>query len=150
MKYNKKGEQAKGSLLLVRHLSDGAIYRPKSNALYGLALGEDPTVPFGWASFSGKATYLEPGWTQPVGNYEFVVYVEDRDEPGSGVDRFWIEVTKNRDVQDGLSMGREAVDNTVEPSGGNLVVPHGGGLGSREHEPLRVIAALWTLLNQAF
>lgn len=31
----------------------------KSNALYGLALGESDG--FGWATFSSKATYLEPG-----------------------------------------------------------------------------------------
>ncbi|MBW6516875.1 MAG: cadherin-like domain-containing protein, partial [ANME-2 cluster archaeon] len=38
MKYNKKGTNIQGNLLLVRHLPDGTIYRVKSNALYGLAL----------------------------------------------------------------------------------------------------------------
>jgi hypothetical protein len=90
----------------------------KSNALYGLALGEDSTVPMGWASFSGKSTYLEPGWLEPVGNHEFTAYVEDRDEPGTGIDRFWIE------VNGGLAMDREAVGNAVELAGGNIVVPH--------------------------
>jgi len=56
MKYNKKGEKVKGNLLLIRHLPDGTIYRVKSNALYGLALGESPDPAFGWASFSGKST----------------------------------------------------------------------------------------------
>ncbi len=118
MKYNKKATNIKGSLLLIRHLADDTIYRVKSNALYGLALGEDSKVPMGWASFSGKSTYQEPGWIEPIGNYEFTVYVEDRNEPGSGVDRFWIEVVN------GLSLPREAVNNAVELGGGNIVVPH--------------------------
>jgi hypothetical protein len=109
MKYNKKGEKVKGSLLLIRHLPDGSIYRVKSNALYGLALGESPDSAFGWASSSGKSTYLEPGWSEPEGNYEFLVYVEDRNEPGTGSDRFWIEVKdKDRDVVPVMSMDREA------------------------------------------
>lgn len=128
MKYNKKGQNVQGSLLLIRHLPNGSIYRVKSNALYSLALGEDPTTPMGWASFSGKATYLEPGWPEPVGNYEFVVYVEDRNEPGAGVDRFWIEVKdQNRYIVPVMSMEREATDNTVEIEGGNNAVPHSGG-----------------------
>ena len=127
MKYNKKGQNVQGSLLLIRHLPDDSIYRVKSNALYGLALGDDPSIPMGWASFSGKATYLEPGWPEPLGNYEFVVYVEDRNEPGAGVDRFWIEVKdQNRYIVPVMSMEREATDNTVEIEGGNIAVPHGG------------------------
>ena len=109
-----------GSLLLIRHLADSTIYRVKSNALYGLALGEDPSIPMGWASFSGKSTYKEPAWLEPVGNSEFMVYVEDRNEPGTGVDRFWIEVIG------GLALPREATDNAVEIRGGNIVVPHNG------------------------
>jgi hypothetical protein len=126
MKYNKKATNIQGSLLLISHLPDGTKYRVKSNALYGLALGEaDDGEPFGWASFSGKSTYLEPGWPEPVGNHEFVVYVEDRDEPGTGVDRFWIELhDKNGNVIDALSMPREAYDNTESLGGGNIVVPH--------------------------
>jgi uncharacterized protein YycO len=127
MKYNKKGEKVKGNFLLIRHLPDGSIYRVKSNALYGLALGESSDPAFGWASFSGKSTYLEPGWPEPEGNYEFLVYVEDRDEPGTGVDRFWIEVKdKDRALVPAMSMDREATDNAVELHGGNIAVPHGG------------------------
>lgn len=73
---------------MIRHLSDGTVFRVKSNALDGLAVGEDKDPEtgetFGWSSFSGKATYLEPGWPEPVGNHKFVAYVEDRNEPGSG------------------------------------------------------------------
>jgi VCBS repeat-containing protein len=123
MKYNKKGERVKGSLLLIRHLEDGSIYRIKSNALYGLALGEGDG--FGWATFSGKATYLEPGMLEPEGNHEFVFYVEDYGEPGSGTDQVWLEMhDKDGNVILALSMPRPAVDNVVTIGGGNVVVPH--------------------------
>jgi hypothetical protein len=123
MKYNKKGQKVKGNLLLIRHMPDGTIYRVKSNALYGLALGTGND--FGWASFSGKATYLEPGWIEPIGNHEFVVYVEDLGEPGNAEDGFWIEVhDKDGVVIPGLSLDRDAVDNLVPLGGGNIVVPH--------------------------
>jgi hypothetical protein len=118
MKYNKKGEKVQGSLLLIRHMADGTIYRVKSNALYGLALGEGTGEPMGWASFGGKCTYKEPNWPESIGNYEFLLYVEDRDEPGTGPDRFWIEVI------DGLALERAAEDHTEPLAGGNIVVPH--------------------------
>jgi VCBS repeat-containing protein len=127
MQYGKNGRRVKGNFLLIRHLPDGSISRVKSNALYGMALGvaEGPDGMFGWASFSGKSTYLEPGWPEPVGNHEFVVYIEDHNEPGSGHDRVWVEVhDKNGAVIPDLSMGREAVENTVELDGGNIVAPH--------------------------
>jgi|GEM_PF-1963174 uncharacterized repeat protein (TIGR01451 family) len=127
MKYNKKGTNIQGNLLLVRHLHDGTIYRVKSNALYGLALGEfeENGEIYGWASFSGKATYLELGWQEPKGNHEFIAYVEDRNEPGKGIDRFWITVKdQDRVAIDTMSMADPAEDNAVELSGGNMVVPH--------------------------
>jgi hypothetical protein len=127
MKYNKKGQKVRGSLLLIRHLTDGSIYRVKSNALYGLALGtgDDGGEEYGWASFSGKCTYLEPGWPDPIGNHEFLVYVEDYGEPGRGVDQFWIEVyDKDSNVIDAMSMDRPADDHTETLGGGNIVVPH--------------------------
>jgi hypothetical protein len=120
MKYNKKGQKVQGSLLMIAHLEDGSIHRIKSNALYGLSIGEDEG--FGWASFSGKCTYKEHDWLDPIGNYEFTVYVEDHGEPGNGTDKFWIKVV------DGLSMSEPAVSetgsNTVTIEGGNIVVPH--------------------------
>ena len=52
----RNGKNLRGSLLMIRHLPDGTKYRIKSNALGGLALGEDPTVPMGWAfEFMGPA-----------------------------------------------------------------------------------------------
>jgi hypothetical protein len=123
MKYNKKRNKIQGSLLLIRHLADGSIYRIKSNALYGLALGEADS--FGWASFSGKATYLEPGMLEPEGNQGFIAYVEDHGESGSGVDKFWIELQgKDGTLIPAMSMDRQARDNTVVLGGGNIVVPH--------------------------
>jgi len=128
MKYSKNAGNVKGSLLVIRHLADGTIYRVKSNALYGLALGEipvDDAGTLGWASFSGKATYQEPGWPEAIGNHEFVVYLEDHNEPGNGTDALWIEVHG----KDGIgipvmSMERPAVDNTEEIQHGNIIVPH--------------------------
>lgn len=125
---NKKGGNVKGSVLLIRHLPDGTIYRMKSNALYGLALGEveDAGENYGWASFSGKGTYKEPSWLEPEGNYEFIAYVEDRNEPGNGHDQFWVQVKdKDRNTVYAISMPLESLDNTVPIDGGNIVVPHG-------------------------
>jgi subtilisin family serine protease len=122
MKYNKKGKNVKGSLLMIRHLADGTKYRVKSNALYGLAIGDGGD--FDWASFNGKATYLEPGWPEPVGNHEFVTYVEDWGEPGTS-DRFWIQVLdKDGNVIGASSMTPPADGNAVTLEGGNIVVPH--------------------------
>ena len=126
MKYNKKATNIQGNLLLVRHLQDGTIYRVKSNALYGLALGEseDDGETYDWASFSGKATYLEPGWDEPIGNHEFITYVEDRDEPGNGVDRFWIKIKNGDNTIDVMSMDDPGDNYAVEINGGNIVVPY--------------------------
>ena len=122
MKYNKKGNKVQGSLLLIRHTDEGN-YRIKSNALYGLALGEfeGEGQNIGWASFSGKCTYQEPDWLEPEGNHEFLVYVEDWGDPGIGLDKIWIDV----DGDDGkLSLGPQAEDDWVFLDGGNIVVPH--------------------------
>jgi hypothetical protein len=130
MKYNKKGANVRGSLLMIRHQPDGTKYLVKSNALYGLALGDGGT--FDWASFSGEATYLEAGWPEPEGNHSFVAYVEDYGEPGKGMDRFWIQVMdKNGDVIGVTSMAREAFDNARMLEGGNIVVPHQGEKNNR-------------------
>jgi hypothetical protein len=130
MKYNKKGTNLKGQLLLIRHLPDGTAYRLKSNALDGLALS-DPSATFGWATFSGKATYLAPGWPEPVGNYHFVVYAEDHATPGAGVDRFWISVTDGDGNPTDLSMTGPAVEEAALLGGGNIAVPHGTHRGHK-------------------
>jgi hypothetical protein len=111
-------------VLLIRRLVDGSIYRVKSNAMYSLSIGELDGDD-GWASFNGKATYLEPGWVEPIGNHEFIAYVEDHDEPGHFVDRFWIQtMDKDGDVITVMSMLQPApgIAETIE--GGNIVVPY--------------------------
>ena len=145
IKYLRNGNRIQGNLLLIRRLPDGSMYRVKSYAPIGLSIGEfvaggpvvagsrfgagiDRVAPgdtVGWASFVGKATYQEPGWTEPVGNYRFVVYVEDRSEPGAGHDRFWFELRHGEGVLvPVMSMTRPAVDNTITLGGGNITVPH--------------------------
>jgi hypothetical protein len=124
MKYNKKMRNVKGSLLIIRHKEDGSIYRVKSNALDGLAIGDLDSGGDGWASFAGKSTYIEPGWPKPLGNYRFIVYTEDWNEPGAGHDNFWLEITDRALVPDeDMSMDRPGHENTVTIVGGNIVVP---------------------------
>jgi hypothetical protein len=122
MQYNKKGTNLRGSLIVIRHLPDGTQYRLKSNALYGLAIS-DPSAEFGWASFSGKASYQAPGWPDPIGNHEFVIYVEDHGD--AGPDRLWLSVTDRDGGPTDLSMPAPARDEAVPVEGGNVSVPHG-------------------------
>ena len=127
MKYTKNLTNVQGSLLLIRHRPDGSIYRVKSNSLGGLSIGQgqDLTVPMGWASFTGKATYLQPGWIDPVGNYSFIVYVEDRNQPGTGFDRFWVQIKDGGgNVVGTLSISPDGPSNAQSLTGGNIVVPH--------------------------
>ena len=127
MKYNKKRTNIKGSLLVIRHIAgapdDANKWRIKSNAIEGLSLGEDGVPVFGWAVFSGKATYKAPG-VDNEGNHEFTVYVEDHGEPGSS-DQFWLQTRdKNDNVIPYLSMPFPGAGNTETLEGGNIVVPH--------------------------
>ena len=134
MKFHRRSTKAKGNLLLIRHLPDGSILRIKSNALYGLAIGQDSDADgdFGWAAFSGKASFQEPGFDS-AGNHVFTAYVEDRGTPGVDVDQFWMKLFD----PDGmlildLSMDEPAVDNTQTIQGGNIVVPHRSGGNVRQ------------------
>jgi hypothetical protein len=87
--------------------------------LEGLSIGDAGL--FSWASFSGKANYLAPelefwdatlGAYVPKGNYTFLAYVEDHDEPGNGIDEFWIEIrepdNKGGAVVEASSLARRA------------------------------------------
>ena len=100
---------------MIRHRPDGSIYRMKSNALGGMAISGAT------ATFSGKATYIEPGWPDATGNNSFVAYVEDNREPGTGQDKFWVQVTAG---SNGLYLPSPAAGNAQVLSGGNIVVPH--------------------------
>jgi hypothetical protein len=126
MKYNGKGNNVRGSLLLIRKQPDGTSYRIRSNAVTGMALGDGGT--FGWTSFDGRSTYQEPGWAEPLGNYEFLVYAEDRGQSGAGADRFWIQLKdKDGNPVAAASMQDGAPANATVISAGNIVVPAGQG-----------------------
>ena len=152
MKYNKKRTNLQGSLLMMRHTIDALCeeagsYKVKSNALNGLSIGSsnEGDGDFGWAAFSGKATYAEPGF-DPVGNHQFTVYAEDHGEQGCDqdpADEFWIEVTDggaqvlviddgNPDngvgtPVDNSDPGTPADGDDVPISCGNIYVPHAQG-----------------------
>jgi hypothetical protein len=117
--------RVKGNLLVIQHMPNGSIYRLKSQDVKGLAirsLANDGD----WASFAGKATYLEPGWLEPVGNHRFIVYVEDHGQPDVGNDRFWIQVKDKDGNPVDLSMDFPAKTNSVLLEGGHIIFPHQG------------------------
>lgn len=129
LKFNKKGKNVQGGLLVIRHRADGTIVRLKSNAMDGFAIGDEGNL--GWATANGKATYInQQTMTDAVGNQQFLFYAEDHDEPGTGVDRFWVQAP----TTDGeLSLPSEAAAKAVEISGGNIAIPHGtGGRGPKK------------------
>ena len=124
MKYNKSGKGIQGSLLLIRHTEFGEMYRVKSNALDGLAIGQDIPGTMGWASFSGKCTYSEPG-VDNKGGIAFKAYVEDWAEPGKLVDKFWISVDGGITLTpQGYAGTNAGLDNAIVINQGNIVVPH--------------------------
>ena len=118
MKYNKGGANLQGSLLVIRHNSDGTISRIKSNALSGLALQNIGGC--GIATFSGKATYTTwiSGAYVTTGGNTFSVYAEDCNNPGTGIDALWVRSVGN------LVLPTPAPSNKVQIGGGNIVVPH--------------------------
>jgi|GEM_PF-3044267 len=127
LKFNKNRKNVQGGLLVIRHRADGTIVRLKSNATDGFAVGDEGD--FGWATANGKANYInERTMSDPIGNQQFLFYAEDHDEPGTGVDRFWVQAP----TTDGeLSLPSEAAAEAVEISGGNIAIPHGtGGAGN--------------------
>ncbi|XUX00031.1 MAG: InlB B-repeat-containing protein [Dehalogenimonas sp.] len=125
MKYNNKGQQVQGSLIIIAHLPDGSIYRIKSNALYGLALNNLTGI----ATFSGKCTYLYPnpipgGDPINVGGQEFMIYIDDNNNPGDGIDQFWFNMLGQPFSLDG-DTDNQADSVEIQPiNGGNIVAPH--------------------------
>ena len=99
----------------------------KSNALGALALVDSNGC--GIATFTGKATYMtwDPAENEGLGGYvntggnRFSVYAEDCNDPGTGVDRFWI-----RGVDNLVMQGKPALTSNVPVriGGGNIAVPH--------------------------
>jgi hypothetical protein len=100
------------------------VVRALDVALGSLALGEDPTVPLGWARFNGKATYAKwdaaAGTYVTVGNQSFAVYGEDRNNPGTGIDRIWLG-----------GPGTLAMPGTLATAKNNTAQLTGGGWRSR-------------------
>jgi alpha-tubulin suppressor-like RCC1 family protein len=125
MQYKKNGRGAQGNFIAVRHHADGTTSRLKSNALGNLALGTDANVPMGWASFDGKATYTtwdaSAGEYVTVGNQQFTVYAEDRNDPGSGTDRIWLAGSGSLTMPGTPS---QAQSNAASLTGGNIAIPH--------------------------
>ena len=62
-----------------------------------------------YALTSPAPSYLDPTMAEAEGNRSLLVYVEDLDEPGTGTDGFWIQISeKNRrrvSVVSSLSVG---------------------------------------------
>lgn len=124
-KYKKTGDAAKGSLIVVRTHNDGTRSILTSNALAGMAIGEEPTVPMGWAALNGKATYTR--WDAATGSYvtvggqSFTFYTEDRGTPGTDLDRVWVGGPLLLSLP---GTATTAKTNAVTLTGGNTVVPH--------------------------
>jgi subtilisin family serine protease len=131
MRYNRAGRGLQGSLLVMRHHDNGKVSRLKSNALGNLALGEDPGLPMGWASFDGRSiltTFNEgSGQYMSVGNQQFRVYVEDRTTNGTGPDRYWMTGPEPFAFPGTLAT---AASNTEELTGGTISVPQPGIAGN--------------------
>jgi uncharacterized repeat protein (TIGR01451 family) len=96
-----KSGQVQGSMLTVVHTPKG-VYTLKSNSMGALAISsvnDSSGKPLYWtATFTGKATYGVPPSQPPLycgdrkcGGYTWTVYVEDRKEPGTGSDKYWIQ-----------------------------------------------------------
>ena len=126
-KSNTKGSTVtQGSVFAVRHHANGRKSRFESNSLNSaVAVGEDLTVPMGWAVVSGKSTYTT--WAAAtssdvtLGGQAFTVYVEDRGEPGAGVDRVWMGGPGVLALPGTLSTAKTSA---VTLTGGNVAVPH--------------------------
>jgi len=132
-KYLKSG-QIQGSLLTILHRPEGN-YMLKSNAMGTLTVTKDSGGTFWTAVLKGKATYQVPA-SQPAlacglnkcGGYTWTMYVEDRQEPGSGFDKYWLEVMDpNGVVVQRLSLSQLPAPNAKVIDHGNIQVPQPQG-----------------------
>jgi hypothetical protein len=130
MKYKTNGKggitATQGSVFAVRHHANGRKSRMESTSLNSaVAVGEDPTVPMGWAVVAGKANYM--AWDAATSSYvteggqSFTIYVEDRGEPGAGKDRVWMGGPGALKLPGTLAT---AGVSAVTLNGGNVAVPH--------------------------
>jgi hypothetical protein len=123
---NKTITATQGSIFAVRHHANGRKSRLESNLQNtAVAVGEDGTVPMGWAVISGKASYTT--WDAAkssdvtTGGQSFTIYVEDRGEPGVGVDRVWMGGPGVLTLPGTLATAKTSA---VTLTGGNVAVPH--------------------------
>jgi hypothetical protein len=94
-------------------------YEVRSNALDGLAIGAENGM--SWASFTGKATYLQPGWADRVGNHAFTAHFEDWE---ASTDRAWLQVfDKDRALLPEMSLMGSATSDAIALDEGDVVVP---------------------------
>jgi hypothetical protein len=124
-----KSGQVQGSSLAIFKHPDGR-HAIKSNAMTGVVVARSEA--FWTATIRGKATYAVPTPTlvcggapaRKCGGYTFTVYVDDRQEPGAGADRYWIEL---RDPAGRIvakaSIPPSSVANARVIAGGNVQVP---------------------------
>ena len=133
MDYNKTGKNLRGSLVVIRELSGGGIYRIQSNALYKLAVDSDSDAKgdFDRATFSGKCTYIGPdvlddyGDPQNIGGQEFIVYLKDYDFNGgvsSQADEFWFTVL-GRDFTLDFNSNNQADTGEIMEIDGDIIIP---------------------------
>lgn len=121
MKYNKKATSVQGQFLVIRHRLDGTIVRVKSNVVEALATGD--LADGGWATFTGKATFMDSLSETEEGNHTFTVYAEDRDPIAA--DRFWVEIRdKDGVVVEAVSLAPPAIGEAVDLARGDITVPH--------------------------
>ena len=128
VKYLPSGK-VQGSLLAMHHLDDGT-HKVKSNAMKAMAVTQHVDG-FWTATFTGKATYAAPHalpcGDRKCGDYTFTVYVEDVAEPGTGRDRYWMEVASpDGTVVPLLSRPRSTALNAAVLDRGNIQVAHRG------------------------
>ena len=92
---------------------------------------KDASGNFWTAVLKGKATYQVPVsqgllscGSRKCGGYSWTVYVEDRQEPGSGYDKFWLEVKdSSNNVVAKLSLPQSPAANAKVIDHGNIQVP---------------------------
>jgi hypothetical protein len=132
-KYLKSG-QVQGSLLVILHRPEGN-YMLKSNSMGSLTVTKDGSGTFWTAVLKGKATYQVPVGQgtlycgdRKCGGYTWTMYVEDRQEPGSGYDKFWLEVKDpSGNVVARLSLPQLPAPNAKIIDHGNIQVPQPQG-----------------------
>jgi hypothetical protein len=116
---NNKKTVFQGSLLVIRHKTDGSVVKIKSNVFEGYSIGStsgDCTP----ATFTGKATYAVNGVSE--GNFAFTGYGLDCGEPGTA-DKFSLYHAKSPNaVSTAASVGALSTSSKTIV-GGNVQVP---------------------------